>query len=421
MKGVVLAAGEGRRLDPLTLTRPKQILPVAGHPLLEVILNGLKQAGIREVLLIVSHFKEKIIDLFGEGDALGLELEYAVQPRSLGTANAIGLAKEFVGQENFIATNGDVLTNSRNYSKLIEYHNKRKCKATIGLAEVSDTSMYSVVKRDTKERITDITEKPRPDEVTGNLANSGIMVLSPDIFDVIQKTPRSRRNEYEITDSIQIMINENDVVYGYVLSDYWIDIGCPWDLLEANKILLKKEELEVEGKIESGAVLVGPVGVKSGATIRSGSYIEGPSLIDEMADIGPNCYIRPNTYIGKECRIGNACEIKNCMILDGAHIAHLSYVGDSIIGENVNFGAGTITANLRLDERSIPVTLKGIRVDSGRRKLGVIMGDGVKTGIGVMIMPGLKIGPNSMIDPNLTVWKDIPPNKHLRKENESND
>lgn len=257
--------------------------------------------------------------------------------------------------------------------------------------------------------------------MTGNLANSGIMVLSPDIFDVIQKTPRSRRNEYEITDSIQIMINENDVVYGYVLSDYWIDIGCPWDLLEANKILLKKEELEVEGKIESGAVLVGPVGVKSGATIRSGSYIEGPSLIDEMADIGPNCYIRPNTYIGKECRIGNACEIKNCMILDGTHIAHLSYVGDSIIGENVNFGAGTITANLRLDERSIPVTLKGIRVDSGRRKLGVIMGDGVKTGIGVMIMPGLKIGPNSMIDPNLTVWKDIPPNKHLRKENESND
>lgn len=421
MKGVVLAAGEGRRLDPLTLTRPKQILPVAGHPLLEVILNGLKQAGIREVLLIVSHFKEKIIDLFGEGDALGLELEYAVQPRSLGTANAIGLAKEFVGQENFIATNGDVLTNSRNYSKLIEYHNKRKCKATIGLAEVSDTSMYSVVKRDTKERITDITEKPRPDEVTGNLASSGIMVLSPDIFDAIEKTPRSRRNEYEITDSIQIMINENDVVYGYVLSDYWIDIGCPWDLLEANKILLKKEELEVEGKIESGAVLVGPVGVKSGATIRSGSYIEGPSLIDEMADIGPNCYIRPNTYIGKECRIGNACEIKNCMILDGTHIAHLSYVGDSIIGENVNFGAGTITANLRLDERSIPVTLKGIRVDSGRRKLGVIMGDGVKTGIGVMIMPGLKIGPNSMIDPNLTVWKDIPPNKHLRKENESND
>lgn len=417
MKGVVLAAGEGRRLDPLTLTRPKQILPVAGHPLLEVILNGLKQAGIREVLLIVSHFKEKIIDLFGEGDALGLELEYAVQPRALGTANAIGLAEEFVGQENFIATNGDVLTNSRNYSKLIEYHNKRKCKATIGLAEVSDTSMYSVVKRDTKERITDITEKPRPDEVTGNLASSGIMVLSPDIFDAIEKTPRSRRNEYEITDSIQIMINENDVVYGYVLSDYWIDIGCPWDLLEANKILLKKEELEVEGKIESGAVLVGPVGVKSGATIRSGSYIEGPSLIDEMADIGPNCYIRPNTYIGKECRIGNACEIKNCMILDGTHIAHLSYVGDSIIGENVNFGAGTITANLRLDERSIPVTLKGIRVDSGRRKLGVIMGDGVKTGIGVMIMPGLKIGPNSMIDPNLTVWKDIPPNKHLRKEN----
>lgn len=419
MKGVVLAAGEGQRLHPLTLTHPKQILPVAGHPLLGVILDGFKQVGVRKVLLIVGHLKEKIIESFGDGNALGLELDYVVQPQVLGTANAIGLAEEFVDGESFLVTNGDVLTKPENYSRLIEYHTRKECEATIGLVKVSDPSLYGIVESDNKQRITNIAEKPEPSEVTSQLASSGIMVLSPAIFDAIKKTPRSRRNEYEITDSIQILIKENRAVYGCVLSDFWIDIGRPWDLLEANKILLSEEELKVEGKVESGVVLVGPVGVKPGAFIRSGSYIEGPSLIDEEASIGPNCYIRPNTYVGKKCRIGNACEIKNCIILDGAHIAHLSYVGDSIIGENVNFGAGTITANLRLDEKSIPFTLKGIRVDSGRRKLGVIIGDNVRTGIGVMIMPGLKIGPGSTIDPNLTVWKDVPPNRHLREEKHS--
>ncbi|MFX1597527.1 MAG: bifunctional sugar-1-phosphate nucleotidylyltransferase/acetyltransferase, partial [Promethearchaeota archaeon] len=343
------------------------------------------------------------------------------QPEILGTANAIGLSEEFAGDEDFIVTNGDVLTGSHNYSKVIEYHAKKKSKVTIGLARVEDPSLYGIIEFDNEQRITSITEKPGPDDVKSNLASSGIMVLPPDIFDVIKRTPQSRRNEYEITDSIQIMVKENKTVYGCVLSDFWIDIGRPWDLLKANEILLNERELKVEGKVESGAVLVGSVGVKPGAVVRSGSYIEGPSLVDEEADIGPNCYIRPNTYVGKKCRIGNACEIKNCIILDGTHIAHLSYVGDSIIGENVNFGAGTITANLRLDEKTIPFTLKGVRVDSGRRKLGVIMGDGVKTGIGVMIMPGLKIGPNSMIDPNLTVWKDVPPNEHLRSQEESKD
>ncbi|MFX0097837.1 MAG: bifunctional sugar-1-phosphate nucleotidylyltransferase/acetyltransferase [Candidatus Hodarchaeota archaeon] len=421
MKGVILAAGEGKRLHPLTLTRPKQTLPVAGDPLLEVILNGFKEAGIRKALLIVGHFKEKIIELFGDGEALGLKLEYVAQPEVLGTANAIGLAEDFADGENFVVTNGDVLTSPYNYSKVIEYHAKKKSEATIGLARVEDPSLYGVVEFDNKQRITSITEKPKPDDVKSKLASSGIMVLSSDIFDVIKRTPQSRRNEYEITDSIQIMIKENKSVYGCLLSDFWIDIGRPWDLLKANKILLNERDLKVEGKVESGAVLIGSVGVKLGAIVRSGSYIEGPSLVDEEADIGPNCYIRPSTYVGKKCRIGNACELKNSIILDRTHIAHLSYVGDSIIGENANFGAGTITANLRLDEKTIPFTLKGVRVDSGRRKLGVIMGDGVKTGIGVMIMPGLKIGPNSMIDPNLTVWEDVPPNEHLRSQKVSKD
>jgi bifunctional UDP-N-acetylglucosamine pyrophosphorylase/glucosamine-1-phosphate N-acetyltransferase len=145
------------------------------------------------------------------------------------------------------------------------------------------------------------------------------------------------------------------------------------------------------------------------ARIRSGSYIEGPTYIGEGSDIGPNCYIRPYTSIGRGVRVGNACEIKNCIIMDKTHIGHLSYIGDSVIGEDCNIGAGTITANLRLDVKPVKMVIRDEIVDSGRLKLGVMMGDDVKTGVGTLLMPGVKIGCNSWVGPNVIVNRDVPP------------
>jgi bifunctional UDP-N-acetylglucosamine pyrophosphorylase/glucosamine-1-phosphate N-acetyltransferase len=157
------------------------------------------------------------------------------------------------------------------------------------------------------------------------------------------------------------------------------------------------------------------------ARIRSGAYIEGPAFIDEEADVGPNCYIRPFTSIGKKVRIGNACEIKNSMIMDHTHIGHLSYVGDSIIGEGGNLGAGTITANYRLDAGTIKMMVKDKIVDSEKKKLGAILGDNVKTGINALLMPGIKVGKDSWIGPNLIVQRDLPPDSRvfLRQEVEN--
>ncbi|RLI17918.1 glucose-1-phosphate thymidylyltransferase, partial [Candidatus Bathyarchaeota archaeon] len=152
------------------------------------------------------------------------------------------------------------------------------------------------------------------------------------------------------------------------------------------------------------------VSVAETARIRSGAYIEGPAFIDEESDIGPNCYIRPCTSIGKKVRIGNACEIKNSIIMDNTHIGHLSYVGDSIIGENCNLGAGTITANYRLDAKTIKMKIKDKVVDSERTKLGAVLGDNVKAGINTLFMPGVKVGCNSWIGPNVVVYRDLPPN-----------
>jgi bifunctional UDP-N-acetylglucosamine pyrophosphorylase/glucosamine-1-phosphate N-acetyltransferase len=167
------------------------------------------------------------------------------------------------------------------------------------------------------------------------------------------------------------------------------------------------------GFIENGAHLIGPVTVAETARVRSGAYVEGPAFIDEEADIGPNCYVRPCTSIGRKVKVGNACEIKNSIIMDNAHIGHLSYVGDSIVGEKCNLGAGTITANYRLDAGTVKMMVKDRLVDSGRKKLGAVLGDNVKTGINALLMPGVKVGNDSWIGPNLMVQRDLPPKSRV--------
>jgi bifunctional UDP-N-acetylglucosamine pyrophosphorylase/glucosamine-1-phosphate N-acetyltransferase len=178
-----------------------------------------------------------------------------------------------------------------------------------------------------------------------------------------------------------------------------MDIGRPWDLLDANEYFLSGLQSVASGEIEPLATLKGSVSVGEGTIIKNGSYIVGPVIIGKNCDIGPNCYIRPGTSIGDNVRIGNAVEIKNSIIMKGTHIGHLSYVGDSIIGERCNFGAGTKVANLRHDGRTIRVTLKGKIMDSGRKKLGTIMGDDVHTGINSMINVGAVIESKAMIGP----------------------
>ncbi|MHA1238701.1 MAG: bifunctional sugar-1-phosphate nucleotidylyltransferase/acetyltransferase [Candidatus Odinarchaeia archaeon] len=415
MKAIVLAAGEGKRLHPLTLTKPKHILPVAGVPLLIRTINNLREAGISDIVIVVRHFKEKIAEMLGNGEKFGVNIQYVEQQKCLGTADALRVAENYVSGD-FLIVNGDTLTEPFLYSKVIEKHQNSNSTLTLGVKKVKDPSRYGLVIVE-QGRVKKILEKPAGIASEG-LISIGIMASKPNIFEVIRKLSPSVRGEYELTDAIQMLIDHGEKVLAYEADEWWIDIGTPWDLLDANKYLLGEADLRVEGEVEPNATLIGAVGVKRGARIRSGAYIEGPALIDEGADIGPNCYIRSGTYVGKNCRIGNGCEIKNSIILDNTHIAHLSYVGDSIIGENVNFGAGTITANLRLDEKTIPFNLKGVKIDSGRRKLGAIIGDDVKTGIGVTIMPGVKVGPKSAIGPNMTVWNDVPANKFIIEKHE---
>ncbi|NHJ31407.1 MAG: glucose-1-phosphate thymidylyltransferase, partial [Asgard group archaeon] len=177
--------------------------------------------------------------------------------------------------------------------------------------------------------------------------------------------------------------------------------------------LLRVVKPEIHGQVEKGAHLSGLVHIAKGARIRSGAYVVGPVIIGEDSDIGPNCFIRPHTSIGRNVRVGNACELKNSIIMNGTHVGHLSYVGDSILGEGCNLGAGTIVANLRFDNKTVKMEMKSKIVDTRRTKMGIIFGDNVKTGVGTLFMPGVKVGCNSWIGPNIVVKKDVTSNTIL--------
>ena len=381
MKAVVLVAGKGTRMEPLTSGCPKVMLQVANKPILEHILNSAIEAGIEGFVFITGYLEEQIREYFGDGSKWGVSIEYVPQKEQLGTANAIGYAKGHV-EGAFLVLNGDMLIGQEDLKALVS----RTEEAVICVKEVENPSDFGVLETE-NNKVVRIIEKPKNPPT--NLANAGIYLFRESIFDFIDRTPASVRNEFEITDSIQMLIDSGAAVGYSPLEGRWIDIGYPWDLLKANEHLLKDLKGRCEGTVEPNATIKGEVVIGKGTLIRNGSYIEGPVVIGENCDIGPNCFIRPSTAIGNHVRVGNAVEIKNTIIMEDTHVGHLSYVGDSIIGRRCNFGAGTKVANLRHDGKNIKVMVKGRILDSGRRKLGVIMGDDVHTGINTSINIGV--------------------------------
>jgi UDP-N-acetylglucosamine diphosphorylase/glucosamine-1-phosphate N-acetyltransferase len=410
MKAVILAAGEGVRLLPITASRPKHLISVGGKPILNHCVEALKTCGVKEILIVTHYMADAIREYFGDGTDFGLKIQYTKQKAVLGTGNALSAAECYV-KDDFVLVYGDLLFSSDSIRAIMDTFRAEKPSAVMGVVEVERPESYGIVKFEGQNKVKRIVEKPQIQNAPSNLANAGLYVFSKDIFEALKSIKKSVRGEWELTDAIAALIESGKTVLAEKLSkEDWFDIGRPWDLLEANSWALKRMAHKVLGNVEEGAHLFGSVTVAKTARVRSGAYVEGPCFIDEGADVGPNCFIRPCTSVGKNARIGNACEVKNSIIMNGTHIGHLSYVGDSVLGENCNLGAGTITANLRLDNDTVKMVIKEQIVDTGRRKLGAILGDNVKTGINASLMPGVKVGAGSWIGPGFMVETDIAPN-----------
>ncbi len=394
-------------MRPLTANKPKPLLPVAGRPFLEHALQRIKSSRLPSATILIGWRGRRLKEYFGRGESLGLSLDYEEQETLDGTAAAIGLAEGHV-DGRFLCLNGDIVFDGKDLRTMVEKHAESDS-TVVAVAKAERPELFGSV-HVKGERLTSIEEKaPRP---RGGWVNAGIYLFNESIFDLIRKTPKSPRGEYEVTDTLKLLLKKEDILV-HKLEGPWLDVGYPWDLLKANEVLLAGLEAKVEGDVEKGTSLKGPVTVAKDAVIRSGSYVEGPVYLDEGSTVGPNCYIRPSTYIGRGSRVGNACEVKNAIVMDNSHIPHQNYVGDSVIGEGCNLGSGTKVANLRLDSRSIFVTVKGERVDTGLRKLGVIMGDGVKTGINASIDVGTVIGEDSSIGPGALAKGNVAPGSRI--------
>ena len=410
MKAVLLAAGEGVRLLPITATRPKHLIKVGGKPILQFCLEAVKKAGIDEAIIVTHYMGDAIRSYFGDGEKLGVKLSYVEQTAVLGTGNAASVAEPYVDGD-FVLIYGDLLFGIDAVKTVLSQFKSGKTAAVMGVVPVDKPESYGIIELDAEKKVKRIVEKPDAGKAPSNLANAGVYVFSNEVFSKIKQTKASTRGEWELTDAITMLASEGKTVLAAQLAkDDWFDVGRPWDLLDANVWALKRMEHKVLGTVEQGAHLIGPVTVAESARVRSGAYIEGPVFIDEECDVGPNCYIRSGTSLGRKVRVGNACEIKNSIIMDGTHVGHLSYVGDSILGEKCNLGAGTITANYRLDAGSIKMMVKDQLIDTGRRKLGAVFGDNVKTGIKSLFMPGVKVGANSWVGANFMVERDLPAN-----------
>ena len=396
MQAVMMVAGKSTRTYPLTLTRPKPLLPIANKPLIEHSLDGM--VGLfDEVILIVGYRKEMIKDHLGSSYR-GIRLVYQEQKEQLGTGHAVLQARPHI-KGKFVALNGDDLFSRHDLERLIKYDNAAMAKV------VDDPSLYGVFKVDEQNKILNLVEKPNT--FIGNLANIGCYVLEPDIFDELERTPLSERGEIEITSAIDSMARRKPF-YAMPIESYWLPTGFAWDLLKHQEfIMASMTETDIQGEVEEGATLKGAVVIGRNTVVKAGAYIEGPVVVGQGCEIGPNCYIRAYSAIGDGCRIGQAVEIKNSIIMKDSLICHLSYVGDSVVGEGCNLGAGTITANHRHDDKNIMSMIKGKLVDSGRKKLGAILADGVCTGIHTSVYPGRKCWPDTTTRPGDIVSKDI--------------
>lgn len=349
------------------------MIPVANKPMLEWSIDSLKDF-VEDVIVVVNRNEKDVVEYFRD------RVIFAFQDEPLGTAHALACAEPYIKDE-FILMNCDEFFSKEDIKKMT-----RQGRYTIAVYPHEEPQNFGVVET-IGTTVTDIVEKPILPR--GNLVNAGLYLLDRAIFNYIERTPLSQRGEYELPDTFKLLMRDTEL-HAFILSK-WASASYPWDILDVNKLILDEFGTQIANDVD----------------IRPGAYIEYPVAIGNGSVIGPNCFIRRYSSIGKNCKIGQAVEIKNSIIMNNTFVSHLSYVGDSIIGRNCNIAAGTTVANLRLDEKTVKMTVNGKRVDSGHRKLGTVIGDSVKLGVNVTIMPGKKIWPSILVPPCTTVRDDV--------------
>jgi glucose-1-phosphate thymidylyltransferase len=339
MKGLILAGGHGTRLWPITYTKAKQLIPVANKPILFYCIEDMKAAGISDIAIIVGHTPERIKsvkDAVGDGSRWGINVTYIEQDAPRGIAHAVLLSKGFMGNDPFVLYLGDNMLKGGIKEFVLTFKNS-PAEAAIMLTEVDDPSRYGIAGV-MEGKVIKLVEKPKPSEAPSNLGIVGIYAFRHSIFDVIANLKPSWRNELEITDALQQLIERNCSVDASMVKGWWKDTGKPEDILEANRLVLEELTGEIRGLVEEHAFVNGRVSIGKNTIVRAGARIRGPAIIGDNCEIGPNARIGPYTAIGDGCKIDRT-EVEFSVLLPNCCISCDKIISDSLIGANTKIGS----------------------------------------------------------------------------------
>ncbi|MFH1650990.1 MAG: bifunctional sugar-1-phosphate nucleotidylyltransferase/acetyltransferase [Chloroflexota bacterium] len=384
-QAVILAAGEGQRLRPFTVNRPKVMLAIAGKPILSYVIEALAQNGIRDIVLVVGYHKEQIYDAIGSGEGQGIDIKYVTQEKQLGTAHALAQAKDAVGDEFFVLP-GDNLIAADTLAGITE----AKAPAVV-VRKVPNPRGYGVVAVESGF-VRAIVEKPR--DIVSNTVNTGIYALTREVFDFIEEPL------LDIPDVLNKMLEEERDIAAVETEGTWLDIVYPWDILNLNDAVLRRVAPRQAGTVETGVFLKGNVDIGKDTVIRSGSYIVGPVVIGNGCNIGPGACILPATSIGDNVAVSSFTEIKN-----------------SVIGDDVSIGSGAVLHDSVVDkgciirERLTAVSDQSeVKVDGEYHqvKVGAMLGEGCELGAGVVLLPGTIAGNYCRVQPLKLVGGRLP-------------
>jgi glucose-1-phosphate thymidylyltransferase len=385
MKAVILAAGEGRRLKPLTDVRPKPMLPVANRPLLDHVVTAVAEAGVTEVVIVVGYKRERIQNYFGDGDDWGVSIEYAVQETQLGTGHAVLQAEPHV-DGSFVALNGDRVIEPSLVRSLVDAHDEDV--ATLAVTRSNQPSDYGVVELDGDE-VTQIVEKPPEYDTPTELINAGVYAFGPEIFDEIRRTDTS--GELAITDALDRLASDHrlDAVRYRGL---WLDVSHFWDLLTVNSQVLDRTSADRldRGRVDDTAVVGNSVSVGADARVR------------------PHATVLRGTALGDNVEIGPSAVVSNSVVLSDARIGAGAVLHDCIVGENAVVGPNTT-----VEGGEAALVIEGTYHEDV--KFGGLVGDNARVGGNVTVAPGSVLGNQSSVGGGSAISGRIPSGTEVRR------
>jgi len=381
MKAVILAANRSTRLSPFIETRCKPMIRIAGQYILENTICYLKEAGIHDIVLVVNHQQEMIRQYFGSGQTLGVNLEYVVQDELKGIGHALSLCRSSLEKKPFLLVYGDVMTDNNPFLSILQtYSETDREVALIALPESSKE--FGNVYLDHEMKISRLVEKPQANQA--NYVFAGMFVLFPKIFELLEE------NQHDISCCYEQMIASSGL-QACLWEKGWIDMIHPWHILDANRMLMsswKTAEIDSTVKLLGHVHLEGAVRIGPNVTIESGTVLKGPCYIGANSYVGNNSLIRNYSAIGPDSIVGYGSELKNCVLFGNNDVGRLSFVGDSVLGENVKSGSGLTTVNHTVDYSRISCSSNSDTVETGLTKLGAFIGDSVSIGARHTLGPG---------------------------------